>query len=442
MAERALHPSALPAISVVIPSYGRGELLVETLRRCRACAGPVSLELVVIDDGSRDDTPQRLATLAEEMPELVWRSVPNGGPGAARNLGASLAKHEIVLFLGDDMQPENDGFFLAHAELHGRHPSRGFAVVGKVIWPNRPDSPVNFVMAHVQGRGGQQFGYADLDPYSFLDWRFFYTANVSVKRTIVDDWQTEGFSSAFTRYGYEDGEFAYRMMKQREPMRLLYAPTAIVSHHHPLDADAFLSRQLSAGMMARVFLDLHADPELPELLGVARVQQALGRPVEVAEGILAADLLAMVEGVKSWVRVADRMQRLGSQWWHDDLLRGAFALCYQQGFVFASSSPGANVGAACWLMLDDFARAMQRAVQVEIAGSALGRWDLSGLFQLAVPAPVLEGVPSGRPRSERLRRLFVGGPERLPRLREWVKARPRLAAAFRRLRRRLTGVGA
>src|SRR5690606_4514631 len=131
----------------------------------------------------------------------------------------------------------------------------------------------------------------------------------------------------------------------------------------------------------------HDDPALPHLLGVARVQQALDKPVDPAEGILASDLLAMIEGVKSWVRVMDRMQRLGSQWWHDDLLRAAFELGYRQGFVLACAQPHANVGAACWLILDDFARAMQRAVRIELTGSALGRRDLSGLFQLDLPAP-------------------------------------------------------
>src|SRR5690606_36073780 len=139
---------------------------------------------------------------------------------------------------------------------------------------------------------------------------------------------------------------------------------------------------------------------------------------------------------KSWVRVMDRMQRLGSQWWHDDLLRAAFELGYRQGFVLACAQPHANVGAACWLILDDFARAMQRAVRIELTGSALGRRDLSGLFQLDLPAPA--DAP-GSWRSRRLRALFVLVPARLPRLSAWVRARPRLAAWFRRLRRRVTG---
>jgi GT2 family glycosyltransferase len=429
---------ALPGVSVVIPSYGRAPLLIRTLERCLECAGPVDLELVVIDDGSRDDTPARLEAFAREHPGLVWRSVPNGGPGRARNIGAALAKHDVVLFLGDDIQPADDRFFLTHAELHARHPERGFAVLGKVTWPNRPDSEVNFVMAHIQGRGGEQFGYADFQPYSELDWRFFYTANVSVKRNVVDDWHAEGFSSAFSRYGYEDVEFAYRMMKREEaPMRLLYVPAASASHHHPITADAFLERQVSAGMMARVFLDLHDDPELPAMLGVADTCRALGQPALADEGVLVSDLLAMIEGVKAWVRLVERMQRMGSQWWHDELLRASFALCYQQGFVLACSRPDANIAAACWLMLDAFGRAMQRAVHVEVLGTAAGRHELAGLFQLDLPAA---GLPAGGRLRRVARRLLVEGPHRTPRLREWAKRHPRIAAAFRRLRHRVAGI--
>ncbi len=437
----------LAAISVVIPSYNRDALLMETIERCRACAGSVELEFVVIDDGSRDDTPERLGRLAAEMPNLVWRSVPNGGAGAARNVGASIAKHEVLLFLGDDIQPTDEDFFRTHAELHAQHPERSFAVLGKVIWPNRPDSKVNFVMSHIQGRSGEQFGYADLNPYSVLDWRFFYTANVSIKRNLVDDWITEGFSPAFTRYGYEDGEFAYRMMKRSDPLRLLYVPTSVGTHLHPISAESFMDRQVAAGMMARVFMDLHDDGELPVLLGVEPIRRALATPPGPDDAAMAPDLLAIIEGVKAWVRFVECMQRIGSQWWHDELLRAVFALCYQQGFVFASGDPHANVASASWLIIRDFTRDMQRTVNTEILGLASDRWDVAGLFTVSggsTPSPVMPRLPAGRnvldKASRALRSLFLHGPHRTPTLRDWVKERPRVAALFRRVRRRLTGV--
>src|SRR5690606_12074024 len=291
----------------------------ETLRRCHACAGGVELEFVVIDDGSRDDTAARLEALAGEIPNLVWRTVPNGGPGQARNLGASLAKHDVILFLGDDIQPKDDAFFRTHAELHALHPERSLAVLGKVVWPNRRVGDVSFVMSHVQGRNGEQFGYADLAPYTFVDWRFFYTANVSVKRALVDDWRSEGFSSDFTLAAYEDGEFAYRMSLRDDPLRIFYAPASVGTHHHPYTVEGFMGRQLNAGMMARVFCERHPNSEVAAMLGMSGVQHALRTPPHPQGARNAADFLSVIEGVKSWVRLVDQHQQLGSQAWHDEL---------------------------------------------------------------------------------------------------------------------------
>ena len=410
--------TGLPPISVVIPTFNRAELLRETLDCCRACAGPVELEFVVIDDGSRDDTPKCLEQLEAEIPNLTWRRTANSGPGRARNLGASLAKHDVILFMGDDIQPKDDRFFAAHAELHRRRPERSLGVLGKVVWPNRRGGDVNFVMAHVQGRHGEQFGYADLDPYSFLDWRFFYTANVSVKRALVDDWISEGFSAAFPLAAYEDAEFAYRMMRRDDPLRIFYTPGSIGTHHHPFSVDAFMSRQLGAGLMSRVFLDLHPSHEVREMIGLGGVAHALETPPHPVGSRNAADFLSVIEGIKSWVRLVDQHQQLGSQWWHDDLLYAVFRLCYLQGFITGSATPTANVSAAYYLILDEFVRSMNQAIHAEITGRALGRHDVESLFSLTPSAlPSLSISP----------------------LRRWATRHPALVRTWRFARRHLRG---
>lgn len=409
----AARPVGLPPLSVVIPTYNRGALLADTLRRCHAGAGGVELEFVVIDDGSRDDTAARLEALATEIPNLVWRTIPNGGPGQARNLGASLAKHDVLLFLGDDIQPKDDAFFRTHAELHALHPERSLAVLGKVVWPNQRDGDVSFVMSHVQGRSGEQFGYADLAPYGFLDWRFFYTANVSVKRALVDDWRSEGFSSDFTLAAYEDGEFAYRMTLRDDPLRIFYAPASVGTHHHPYTVEGFMGRQLSAGMMARVFCERHPSPDVAAMLGMSGVQHALRTPAHPQGAKNAADFVSVIEGVKSWVRLVDQHQQLGSQWWHDELLTAVFRLCYLQGYVMTAHDPDDNVSAAYYLMLDELLRSVNRVIHVELTGHAFGRSDVVGLFSLTPPAA------------------------RVSRLRAWASRQPLLARAWRALRARL-----
>jgi GT2 family glycosyltransferase len=405
----------LASLSVVIPTYNRCAPLLETLEVCRQNAGGVELEFVVIDDGSEDQTAAELEKLAKRMPNLVWRRVENGGPGQARNLGASLAKNEVVLFLGDDIRPVNDEFFRVHAELHGRRESTDLAVLGKVVWPNRKDGEVNYVMAHVQGRPGEQFGYAHFHPFTQLGWRFFYTANVSVKRTLVADWLSEGFSRAFLRAAYEDAEFAYRMMEKREPpMRLLYAPTSVGTHHHPFSTGSFMERQTSAGMMAKVFCELHPSIDVRDSIGLGGIHHALMRPIEPGGEVDTADFLSVIEGLKSWARLIDRRMDLGSQYWHQDLLEAIFSLCYLQGYVMSWTEPGANYAAAYQFLLDEFAKKMTHMIQVELAGPALDQ--INSITRLAT-APPSHGW---RARS---------------RLWRWAREKPFLYAIYQELRR-------
>jgi glycosyltransferase involved in cell wall biosynthesis len=144
----------LAPLSVVIPTYNRADLVAETLRICHRFRGGVPVEFIVIDDGSSDNTAQVLDKLRGEEPDLIWYSVPNGGPGQARNLGSSFARHDVILFLGDDIQPLDDDFFRTHSRIHATYPSDRYAVLGKAIWPMNQTFSVNSVMQHIQGYGG------------------------------------------------------------------------------------------------------------------------------------------------------------------------------------------------------------------------------------------------------------------------------------------------
>jgi glycosyltransferase involved in cell wall biosynthesis/ubiquinone/menaquinone biosynthesis C-methylase UbiE len=356
-------------LSVVIPTHNRKDLLMQTLQRCREAAKGVDTEFVVVDDGSTDGTADSLRLLAKRMPALRWQSVNNRGPGQARNIGAAMASKDIVMFLGDDIQPSNDRFFSIHAQLHENRPEDTFAVLGKIVWPNRPDLPVNFVMGHIQGRGAEQFGYAHLMPYTFVDWRHFYTSNVSVKRSVVMNWVDDGFSNEFTLYGYEDTEFAYRMFKTRGEFKIYYDPTSLGAHCHSYSAEAFINRQISAGMMAHVFHRLH--PEVASSIGIGGLLREIERPGGRETDATIADYLSVIEGIKSYVRISERRADFGGSYWHDDLLSAVFELAYGQGFVMAASMPGANLGAAYEFIVNQFFERISGVVRREVTGTAL-----------------------------------------------------------------------
>lgn len=87
-----------PRLSVIIATYNRGPALRETLDSVVRQDLPVE-EIVVVDDGSTDDT----ADIARRFHPSVRVVVkPNGGTSSARNAGAYLAKGERLLFLDHD----------------------------------------------------------------------------------------------------------------------------------------------------------------------------------------------------------------------------------------------------------------------------------------------------------------------------------------------------
>ena len=86
-------------ITAILPTYNRGAALPTTLPRFLALRGVT--EVIVVDDGSTDDTAAVLQRLADPRLRVI-RHDPNRGSPAARNTGVAAATTEWVVFLEDD----------------------------------------------------------------------------------------------------------------------------------------------------------------------------------------------------------------------------------------------------------------------------------------------------------------------------------------------------
>jgi glycosyltransferase involved in cell wall biosynthesis len=96
----------VPLVSVIIPAYGHAGLILETLESVFAQSYR-DFELIVINDGSPDDTAKVLAPLVESG-RIRYFEQPNQGVAAARNYGISKAKGEFIALLDDDdLWPED-----------------------------------------------------------------------------------------------------------------------------------------------------------------------------------------------------------------------------------------------------------------------------------------------------------------------------------------------
>lgn len=88
----------MPFFSVIIPAYNRLPLLKEALESVFSQTF-TDYEIIVVDDGSTDGTLEMLRCYGKKIQLLNQK---NSGPGAARNLGASVAQGEYLAFLDSD----------------------------------------------------------------------------------------------------------------------------------------------------------------------------------------------------------------------------------------------------------------------------------------------------------------------------------------------------
>lgn len=93
-------------ISVIVPAYNAAPFIAETIRSVLA-QSYVDVEVIVVDDGSIDETANIARSLSDERLQVV--SQPNAGVAAARNKGLDLARGAYITFLDadDSMEPTN-----------------------------------------------------------------------------------------------------------------------------------------------------------------------------------------------------------------------------------------------------------------------------------------------------------------------------------------------
>jgi dolichol-phosphate mannosyltransferase len=98
-------PRPLRLLSVVAPVFNEEEALEELHRRTCAALGGLEFELILVDDGSRDDTPQLLSRIAQQDPRVrVITLSRNFGHQAAITAGLDHARGDAVVMMDGDLQ--------------------------------------------------------------------------------------------------------------------------------------------------------------------------------------------------------------------------------------------------------------------------------------------------------------------------------------------------
>ncbi len=243
------------SLSIVIPTHQRPATLQRCLEHIVHQTLPLELlEVVVVSDG--EDRLAEQVVLSRTWPfSCSFSSIQKSQQGAARNHGVQQAKHDIILFIGDDI-------FLSPSacELHlTRHKQehRSTAVLGFTTWDTTLE--ITPVMRWLE-TSGWQFGYPQLKSYAGkivpknLQHFFSYTSHISIPRStaLLHPFQVT------QRYGWEDIEWGLRLKNADIP--LFYEPKALAFHHHPMPLEQSLQRVELLGETAVEFS--RTSPEL------------------------------------------------------------------------------------------------------------------------------------------------------------------------------------
>lgn len=197
--------------TIQLCTYNRAGLLAHVLDACfDQTVAEDAYEIVVVDDGSSDDTPavieaaRRRATCA-----LTVVTQANAGLARARNAGIARAIGERIVFIDDDVLPLPN-FVAEHLRAGAAHPE---AIV----------------------RGGA-IEVRDLDDLPPPIWtiknysgNYFWTTNVSVPLATIR--AIGGFDESFSEYGWEDIDVGLRL--RARGVRAVFHSSALVYHVKP-----------------------------------------------------------------------------------------------------------------------------------------------------------------------------------------------------------------
>ena len=218
-------------LSVIIPTHNRSELLRRSLRGlCEQVASDRIAEVIVISDGSTDNTPAVIEAFSQRLP-IRFIHQPKSGVATARNRGLREARGKIALLLDDDVVP-SASLVLEHTNFHREFPELESGLLGYVTWlPELRITPfMRWYGEHAL------FLYALIEDGAEVDSGFLYTCNVSFKTEFL--LANGGMNEALSIY--EDRELGYRLAKKG--MRLIYRRSALGFHNQTFTFKQSLDR--------------------------------------------------------------------------------------------------------------------------------------------------------------------------------------------------------
>jgi glycosyltransferase involved in cell wall biosynthesis len=289
-------------VSVVLCTLNGAARLDRCLAAVRRQSLGRRLQLIVVDDGSSDNSAEVAATYGAQ----VVRHPVNRGPGPARNTGIAVAQAPIIAILDDDCEPEPEwaerllsGFREGVVGVGGPAlPEPGHGYFDGYLERNNPLQPLEIDLASstrvVYRFGRYLLRNARSRPSGPRVVHAFATANGAFRAEVLQ--KLGGFDENFRGgEGGEDLDLCLRIGDEYGPGALRFEPSAVLRHHFDTDPRALLRRCRSYGTGAGRLYCKRNDL-LPTIFPFPVIVAALvvwsrGRPGRLAGALLVPQLL-------------------------------------------------------------------------------------------------------------------------------------------------------
>jgi cellulose synthase/poly-beta-1,6-N-acetylglucosamine synthase-like glycosyltransferase len=200
-------------VSIIIPAFNAAGRIDSCLKELCAQARPWDAEILVVNDGSTDNT----AEIVHRYPKVRLINQANAGPATARNRGAFATKGHILVFTDDDCVPANGWLDALLKPFDDRE-----VVATKGAYRTKQKGLIaRFVQIEYEGR------YRLMSRSDSIDFVDTYSAAFRRDRFL----EMHGFNPEFSLASAEDAELSYRMSARGWKMK--FVPDAVVYHSHP-----------------------------------------------------------------------------------------------------------------------------------------------------------------------------------------------------------------
>ena len=232
-------------VSIVIPTYNRKPILEKCLRALenqKLNENVGNYEIIVVDDGSTDETNSWIKNNKAILPHVVFHEQKHGGPALGRNLGVIKSRFEIIIFIDSDLIVL-DNFIVSH--------------VDKLVSFFERNNMKCFTYGSVINTSNFQNPQSEKNKLSDISFAYFATGNVAIPKKLL--LSVGLFDTSFSLYGWEDLELGERLKKVGT--KLIKCPKAIGFHWHPPfdceQIDSLINQEKERAKMALVFFKKH-----------------------------------------------------------------------------------------------------------------------------------------------------------------------------------------